>query len=111
MARKVYCVVHFVDLVFREPVLRNAKFKPAAPCVLHPVAATSALGSPLSSDVRHQWPIMEDVFSFVVCHGPVPSMIDSQSMSQRRGQVFLIGATISCCLGVMGQDSRRSPKQ
>ena len=73
------------------------------------MAEGSQLASMLPTDVRHWWPIIEDVFTS-------PAVIDIQNSLLKafekltEFQVVSIDATMKCCTGVMGQESYRAPK-
>ena len=63
----------------------------------------------LPTDVRHWWPIIEDVFS-----SPPIAKLKMDLMRAfcdlQEFQVLSVDATIKRCMGVLGQESYRAPK-
>ena len=69
----------------------------------------SQLTSLLPTDVRHWWPIIEDVFTSSAVRSLSADMVTAFCNANEFRFVSL-DATIKCCMGVMGQESYRAPK-
>ena len=70
----------------------------------------SELTSLLPTDVRHWWPIIEDVFTSTAVQSLSAEVLEAFCASHEFGVVTL-DATIKCCMGIMGQESYRAPKK
>ena len=70
----------------------------------------SELASLLPTDVRHWWPIVEDVFTSTAVQSLSADILEAFCASNEFGVVTL-DATIKCCMGIMGQESYRAPKK
>ena len=70
----------------------------------------SELLSLLPTDVRHWWPIIEDIFTSPAVQKLSSEIIEAFCTSNEFG-VMSLDATIKCCMGVMGQESYRASKQ
>ena len=61
-------------------------------------------------DVRHSWPIIEDVFTSTAVQSLSAEILEAFCASNEFGVVTL-DAPIKCCMGIMGQESYRAPKK
>ena len=73
------------------------------------MAQGSQLASLLPTDVRHWWPIIEDVFTSPAVAALKVNLLTT-FRDLREFQVISIDATVKCCMGVLGQLSYRAPK-
>ena len=72
--------------------------------------AGSELLSLLPTDVRHWWPMIEDIFNSPAVQKLNSEIIEAFCVSNEFG-VISLDATIKCCMGIMGQESYRASKQ
>ena len=67
------------------------------------------MASLLPTDVRHWWPIIEEVFT-----SPAVASLTVKLLTTfpdlRESQVISVDTAIKCCMGVLGQLSYRAPK-
>ena len=96
--------------MFCDQCLLSFASRKAKPRILVSIMAQgSQLASLLPTDVRHWWPIIEDVFTSPAVASLTVKLLTT-FRDLREFQVISIDATIKCCMGVLGQVSYRAPK-
>ena len=106
--RNLYMTRGFADLVYQEALLCNGKCKLLRSRVSYILTQRGCtLTSLLPTDVRHWWPLIEDVFNspqIRQLHHDVTSFLCSRD----EYKYISIDATIKCCVSILGQASWRS---